>query len=101
MWLTILSIIAKIRGYSTYIFAGVIVLLFMAVSFYRYQLISLEEKVKTLSAVQEAKVEYIEKVIEKPVIEYKEKIKYIKSIEYVETKTPCENGLTIIRTTGL
>jgi hypothetical protein len=69
--------------------------------YYRYEYLQLQGQIDSVINVQEVKVEYIEKIIEKENIIYKDKIKYIKEYIYNDNKTKCENAISLIRSTNL
>lgn len=46
---------------------------------------------------QDIKIEYVDRIIEKEVIKYKDKIKYVKEYVKDENKSDCDNALFILR----
>lgn len=92
---------SSLNNKLSYILAIALLISITVGAHYRHSLISLEEKIKKESEIQEVKVQYITEYIDREKIIYKDKIKYIKEYVYDNNKTECENALNVIRSTNL
>jgi hypothetical protein len=105
MWSIIFSIatslIGKAKQYLIPILIGTTVIALITTLYYRHSYLSIKQEINTLELVQKVKVEYVEKVIEREKVVYKDRINQIKGDTYDNNKTSCENGIRVIRGTGL
>ncbi|MDR3178397.1 MAG: hypothetical protein LBT96_05385 [Campylobacteraceae bacterium] len=104
----ILEFIAKAGGFISktinYFEKYIVIFLFIVISilvFHNQYLISELKKCETaydtVKAVQDVKQEYVDRIITKEIVVYKDKIRYIQEAKIDENKTVCENALSLLR----